>query len=65
MKKLSKPKISVANQDGNIFAIIGTISRELKRKGDYEKAKEMCERIMSSGSYDEALAITFDYVDWE
>ncbi len=58
-----KPKCPLVGQDGNIFNLMGMASRTLKRSGMADDAKEMCNRITSSGSYDEALGIIGDYVD--
>ena len=58
-----KPKCPLIGQDGNIFALMGIASNTLKRNGMADEAKEMRERITSSGSYDEALCILGEYVD--
>ena len=48
-------------RSGSAFPM-GIASRTLKRNGMPDEAKEMCERIQSSGSYDEALNIITKYV---
>lgn len=58
-----KPKCPLIGQNGNIFNLIGIASKTLKRNGMYDEAKEMCSRITSSGSYDEALSIIDEYVE--
>lgn len=58
-----KPKCPLIGQDGNIFNLMGIASKTLKRNGMYDEAKEMCDRITSSGSYDEALSIIDEYVE--
>lgn len=58
-----KPKCALIGQDGNIFNLMGIASRTLKRNGMNEQAKEMCDKITNSGSYDEALSIISDYVE--
>ena len=58
-----KPKCPLIGADGNIFNLMGMASRTLKRSGMADDAKEMCNRITSSGSYDEALGIIGEYVD--
>lgn len=58
-----KPDCPLIGQDGNIFNLIGIASRTLKRSGMKEKAKEMSSRVMSSGSYDDALNIIGEYVN--
>ena len=58
-----KPKCALIGEDGNIFNLMGIASRTLKDNGQREEAKEMCDRITSSGSYHEALGIIGEYVD--
>lgn len=60
-----KPKMALASQDGNIFAILGTASRLLRRAGEPKQAKEMSDRVFQSGSYEEALHIISEYVETE
>ena len=58
-----KPDAPLIGADGNIFSLMGIASRALKRSGMREEATEMCERITSSGSYDQALTIIGEYVN--
>ncbi len=58
-----KPDCALIGQDGNIFNLMGIAFRTLKGKGLGEQAKEMQDRIASSGSYDEALGIIGEYVN--
>lgn len=62
---MEKPVCQLSGQDGNVFNIIGIVSKELKRAGQADKAKEFTERAFKSGSYDEVLALCFDYVEVE
>ena len=55
-----KPECPLIGQNGNIFVLMGIASNTLKENDMAEQAKEMCERITSSGSYDEALCIISD-----
>ena len=57
-----KPDCPLIGEDGNIFNLMGIASRVLRDHGMGEQAKEMVERIKSSGSYDEALNIIGEYV---
>ena len=64
--KLMKPKCKVIGEDGNIFNLMGIVSKTLKEAGEHEKADEMVKRITTQAeSYDEALAMLMDYVDVE
>ncbi len=58
-----KPDCPLLGADGNIFDLIGIANRTLKENGMKSEAKEMCDRITSSGSYDEALSIIGEYVN--
>jgi hypothetical protein len=62
-KTFVKPKLHLVGQDGNIYNLIGAVSKALKRNGYYEKAKEMSHRAMSSDSYTGALAVLLEYYD--
>ncbi|EXM37620.1 hypothetical protein RASY3_13965 [Ruminococcus albus SY3] len=42
---------------------MGIAARTLRRNGMSNEAKEMSERVTSSGSYDEALNILGEYVE--
>lgn len=58
-----KPDCPLIGQDGNIFNLMGIASKTLRRNGMPDAAKEMQERITSSGSYNEALCIIGEYVN--
>lgn len=62
---MEKPRCELIGQNGNIFNLMGIASRTLKSVGMKNEAKEMCEKIMKSGSYEEALCILSDYVEIE
>lgn len=59
----TKPRCKLIGQDGNIFNLVGIASRTLKSADLADKAKEMQNRVFSSGSYSEALAIISEYVE--
>lgn len=58
----NKPKCPLIGQNGNIFVLMGIASNTLKENDMAEQAKEMCDRITASGSYEEALGIISEYV---
>ena len=62
-EKKAKPDCALIGEDGNIFNLMGIASRTLKEKGMANEAKEMCERVRSSGSYYEALGVIGEYVN--
>lgn len=62
---VTKPNCKLIGTDSNVFAIIGTVRRTLRRAGQEDRAKEFTERAMTSSSYDDVLALVFDYVEVE
>ena len=58
-----KPKCPIIGTDSNVFNIMGIASKTLKRNDMAEESKEMCSRVTSSGSYDEALGVIMEYVE--
>ncbi len=58
-----KPICELTESDGNVFAIIGKVSKTLKRAGQPEKAEEFAMRARNSDSYDAVLRLCFDYVE--
>lgn len=63
MQENKRPKCPIIGTDGNIFNIMGIASKTLKHSGMTEESKEMCSRVTSSGSYEEALGIIMEYVE--
>lgn len=61
--KRNKPDCKLIGEDGNIFNLMARASRTLRENDLSEEAKEIRERITSSGSYDEALCIIGEYVN--
>jgi len=59
---MKKPTCKLIGTDGNVFAIIGKVSKTLKQAGLREEAKEFLEKAVSAHSYDEALRLCCDYV---
>jgi len=58
-----KPECPMVGEDGNVFAVIGRVSRALKRDGQPERAKEWQEKAVACGSYDAVLQLMFSYVE--
>jgi hypothetical protein len=65
MENEKKPKVKLVGENGNVFNLMGICSRALKNAGQSEKAKEMCKKITSSKSYNEALSIMMEYCEVE
>lgn len=60
-----KPIVELVGQDGNVFNIIGRVTKALKRAYLPQKAKEFQEKALSCGSYDEVLVLLNRYVEVE
>lgn len=60
---MTKPVVDFSHVDGNIFSVLGTVRQALRRAGMFDEAQEVSNRVLASGSYDEALRICFEYVD--
>ena len=59
----AKPSVKLVGEDGNVFAIMGRVTKALKRAGMADRAEEYLARVMNCRSYDDALMITLEYVD--
>ena len=62
---MDKPKCKLIGTDGNVFALLGQVSRTLKKAGLSDQASEMQKKVFSAGSYEEALNIFGEYVEIE
>ena len=58
-----KPACRLVGTDGNVFAIIGTVRRALRRAGMDGRATEFVQKAFAAGSYDEVLGLCHEYVD--
>ena len=58
-----KPECKLIGEDGNVFNIIGRVSKTLKSAGYEEQAKEFIEKAFNSESYDAVLTLAQNYVD--
>ena len=58
-----KPDCALIGENGNIFHLAGKAAQTLKQNGMRMEAREMLDKVMSSGSYDEALGVIGDYVN--
>ncbi len=63
MEDFIKPPVRMVGEDGNAFAVIGRVSKALKRAGYPDKAKEWQAAAMACESYTALLGLVFDYAD--
>lgn len=59
----TKPKCDLGNCDGNIFSVMGAVSKALKRAGQKDKIEEFQSAVTKSASYEDALDVCLSYVD--
>ena len=59
----NKPECKLSGENGNVFKIVGAVSRTLKRAGQPEQASEFTSKAFKAGSYDEVLRLAMSYVD--
>ena len=62
--RTEKPDAPLIGANGNIFNLMGIASRTLKAAGMREQANQMYQRITASVSYEEALNIIGEYVNF-
>lgn len=62
---MSKPKVSIVGLDGNVFSILGRVSGVLRKAGQSDMAADMTDKVFGVDSYDKALQIMMEYVDFE
>lgn len=67
MAEVKFPDVTVpmVGEDGNVFAVIGRVTKGLKRAGHREAAKEFVDVATNCGSYHEVLALAMEWVDCE
>lgn len=63
--KFPDVSVKLVGEDGNIFSIIGRISKALRRAGHSDVVEEFQKEITSSSSYDEALGVAMKWVEVE
>lgn len=57
-----KPTCKLIGADGNVFAVIGNVSRALKQAGFKEQASEFQHKAFSAHSYEDVLMLADEYV---
>ena len=62
---IKHPDISVqlTGQDGNVFNLMGIVSRALRTNGFGDEVDDFVSEVTSSKSYHEALAVMMQWVD--
>ena len=60
---MNKPVCGLIGEDGNVFSIIGKVSKTLKQAGLKAEAEEFVNKATQQESYDAVLCLCFEYVD--
>jgi len=58
-----KLKVKLLGEDGNAFAIMGKVSRVLRKAGFGDETVGRYKKEAMSGNYDNLLRVTMKYVD--
>lgn len=61
--KYPEIEVQLSGQDGNAFAIMGTVSRALRRAGVSKEERDAYFAEATSGDYDHLLRVTMDWVE--
>jgi len=59
----NKPFVQLSGEDGNVFSIIGSVTKALKKAGVPDRAKEFTDKAFDASSYDEVLRLAMEYCD--
>ena len=62
---VEKPVCKLVGEDGNVFNIIGRVSKSLRNVGLKEQASEFTAKAFKCDSYDAVLQLAMEYVDVE
>jgi len=63
MTTTKKPRCKLTGCGGNVFTIIGFVSRTLRDAKQPDKANEFSAKAMACQSYDAVLQLCVEYVD--
>lgn len=63
--KFPEIEVKLVGEDGNAFAILGRVKRELKRHGVSQQLQEAFMAEATSGDYNHLLATCMDWVTVE
>lgn len=63
IERFTDLQVKVIGEDSNIFNLLGLVTKELKRNGYRDLAKELPPQIFECNSYDQALTILDKYVE--
>ena len=59
----NKPEVKLVGEDGNAFAIMGRVTKALRRAGADKEYLDKYQKEATSGDYDHLLQVTMEYVE--
>jgi hypothetical protein len=62
-RNCNKPRCRIIETDGNVFSLIGSVSKALKKNGQPNLAKEFIERAFASKLYNDVLVLITEYAE--
>lgn len=62
---MEKPTVTLSGENGNVYNVIGIVMKALRRSGGKALADEFQTKAFAKNSYDEVLALCFEYVEVE
>jgi len=62
---LTKPTVKLIGEDGNAFAVMGSVKNALRQAGADQEYIDKYLKETTSGDYDHLLVVSLEYVDVE
>jgi hypothetical protein len=62
---LTKPTVKLIGEDGNAFAVMGSVKNALRQAGADQEYIDKYLKEATSGDYDHLLVVSLEYVDVE
>ena len=63
MAKYDNINVDLIGQDGNAFAILGAVTKAMRRAGVSQEERDLYTKEATSGDYNHLLATTMDWVE--
>jgi len=61
----NKPTVQLIGEDANAFSVLGKVSKALRKNGADKEYIDKYKKEAMSGSYDNLLRVTMEYVEVE
>ena len=63
MAKYDNINVDLIGQDGNAFAILGAVTKAMRRAGVSQEERDLYTKEATSGDYNHLIATTMDWVE--